>query len=558
MKKMLFLSLVSALMLASISSCRKADAVIRKEQSALSDIYLTTEGKGGERLFDPRYSANNDTVYFDVPWYYPVDSDNEVDLTKMIIRSTIPTDAKMAPTLGTVMDLTKPVTLTVTAGNGKQNTYVVVAKKVGDVSITSAAIAYEAEGATQNLEGVIQQNEILFYVLPGTDVTKSTFTYEINKHSKGSIASGTVIDLTNPVPFTVTGVDNVPKTYTLRATEPVKLAYGVGINRKLFTKTAAELSFGANMETSIAVSGDYLVLVRRTSPSKYSVYNRFTGAYVQEMMNPFGSTLSFQMVEDSTGNLLAASWAPKNANFTLYKFKSPLDASPVKVLEWTNNNPAGITADGGVGRRVNVYGDLNKDAIIMAPAGLSDVIYRWRIVGGQVVSNTPEVIKYKSIAGGSSSFLGYYAEAQPVSADANANYFINYQFEVALVNGSTHERITALNLGWPVVFTMPTAYARFNNANYLAIVKYLNTYDLNQVQTSLYDVTQQSKISMDPASDDYSSFNVYNSTLLTGTTNGNGTADICIGFSNNKERMQVYTLLTNGGISAQEFTNYAK
>jgi hypothetical protein len=351
-------------------------------------------------------------------------------------------------------------------------------------------------------------------------------------------------------------VDGVAKTYTLRALEPQKQQYGVGINRKLWTKTAADLSFTANMETSIAVSGDNLVLTRRTNPSKYSVFNRFTGAYVKDMYNPI-SGLSFQLVADSMGKMLAASWAPKNSRFILYKYNDVNDASPVKLVDWVNSNPTGITGDGGVGRRVNIYGDLEKDAVIMAPAGQSTIIYKWRVANGALVSNDPEVINYQSIAGGASTYLGYYAEAQPISATANTDYFLAYQFEVALVNGTSNSRSAALTFDPSVVFMMPAAYGKFNNANYLAIVKYLNTYDLNQVEMALFDVTSPSRISLPPSDAGYSSFNVFRSDLFTGTANANGTADICIGYSNNKERMQVYMLLTNGGIMAQEFTTYA-
>lgn len=541
---------------AIFSSCRKADQIVLKQQKALSDIYATIDGKGGERLFDATYSVNNDTIYFDIPYYYPVDSDKESDLTKIMLRATIPTEAKVTPALGTLMDLTKPVIITVTAGNGETVKYVIVAKKVGDLSLTSAKIKFTEAGVPVELDGVIQaNNDVLFYVLPGTDVSGATFSYVINKHSTGSVANESVINLSQNIPFTVIGVDGSTRVYTLKALEPVKQDYGVGINRKLWSKTAAELAFTGNMETSIAVSGDHIVLVRRTSPSKFSVFNRFTGAYVQEMFYPYGTQLSFQMVGDSSGNLIASSWAPKNAKFILYKYQNALDANPVKIIEWTNNNPTAITGDGGVGRRVNIYGDVNKNAIIMAPAGQSAVIYKWQIKDGILVNNTPVVITYKTLATGASN-LGYYAEAQSVSADDNANYFLNYQFEVALVNGTTHERITALSLGWPVVFTMPTVYATFNNATYLGIIRYLDTYDLNKVKMSLYDVTRPSDMSMLPSNAAYSSFNVFNSDYYSGTINGNGTADICIGYSSNKERMQVYTLLTNGGIWAHEFTNY--
>lgn len=557
MKNLFLIFTLSVISGAIFNSCRKADPVIRKQESNLSDIYLTMAGKGSERLFDGYYSPNKDTIYFDVPWFYPVNSNNEVDIKNLIIRSTIPTDAVMSPALGTVTDLSNPLKVTITAGDGTQTSYVIVAKKVGDLSVSGAKVTVDNNSATEVIDGVVQDNEILIYVLPGVDLSAVKFEYSINPHSTGSIASGTTINLSTDVPFTVKGIDGVSKTYTLKAKEPVKLAYGFGINRKLWAKTGAELGFTANNEVCLAVSGDHLILTRRTNPSVYAVFDRFTGAYLQNMYYPFPG-ISFQLVNDTTGHLLACSWAPKNAKFIVYKYTNATDASPLKLIEWTNNNPTGITLDGGVGRRVNVYGDLNKDAVIMAPAGQSNVLYKWVITSGVLKSNTPDVIVYQSVLGGSSTKMGYYAEAQPISADPNSNYFINYQYEVAMVNGTTHQRIAGLTYGWPVVFTMPTSYIEYNHAKYLAIVKYINTYDLNTIQTSLFDVTSPANISMNPSDANYPAFNVFNSDVFTGTTNGNGTADICYGYSNNGERMQVYTLLTNGGITAHEFTNYSK
>lgn len=553
-KSLLILSLAAA----SITvSCRKADTVQRSEANLLSDIYGTKDGSGGQRLFNPRYS--NDTIYFDIPYYFPEDSNLETDLTKIILRATIPSDALLTPGLGVFSDLSKPFRLTVTSGKGEQRNYVVVGKKVGNTNIDAIKLLYtDADGAAQEIEGVIQPGgDVLFYVLPGTTLKNSKITYTINTHSTASIANNGAANFAQPVPFTVTGVDGVPRTYTLKTAEPVKLDYGIGINRKLWKKTGSELGFSANNEVCLAVSGDNIVITRRTNPSKFSVYNRFTAAFVRDIPSPFGSQLSFQMVEDSVGHLLAASWAPKNAKFILYKYTDAMDAAPVKFLEWTNNNPAAIPGDGGVGRRMNIFGDLNGNALIMATAGVSNVIYKWRVVNGVLVSQTPETMVYKGLANTATSF-GFYAEAQPVSADANANYFINYQFDVALVNGTTHERTVAFSYDTRVygVFHMPTAYVHFNNATYLALVKYKD-YSLNKVNMALFDVSSTSKISTPFTDPNYGSFNVFTGEEFAGPDNANGTGDIAVGFSQNKERMQVYMLLTNGGIQAHEFTTYA-
>lgn len=557
MKKLSLAFTVTALSCIMLSSCKKADQVVRNTSNELADIFATLEGSGKDRLFEPRFSANKDTIYFDIPYFYPVNSDNEVSLSKVILRSTVPSDAMVTPALGSVQDVSKPFKLTITPGSGDARSYIVVSRKVGDLSIASAQIEYNPGAGVQQVEAVIKDSDVLFYILPGTDVSNVKFNINISKHSTSSIGNGTPINLSQNLPLVITGVDGSKKTYTLKATEPVKLDYGVGINRRLWTKTASELGFTTNNETSLAITGDYMVTVVRTNPSVYKVYNRFTGAYVKDLPLPF-SALSFQVVHDAGGNLLGTTYAAKNGKFQLYKW-SNINATPVKIIDWTNNNPAGITGDGGVGRRVNVYGDVNTNAVIMSPGGQSSVIYKWRIANGVLVNNTPEVITYKSVTGGAASFMGYNADAQPTSADANTNYFINYQFEIGLVNGVTHERMYGFNNSTTVfgIFHFATDYVEFNNAKYLAVQKFVKTYSYNNAVLGLFDVTENSKISLAPTDPRYSTFNIYNSEEFIGANaNANGTGDICIAFSADKERMQVYMLLTNGGIMAHEFTKY--
>ncbi len=98
-------------------------------------------------------------------------------------------------------------------------------------------------------------------------------------------------------------------------------------------------------------------------------------------------------------------------------------------------------------------------------------------------------------------------------------------------------------------------YIKFNNANYLAVVRSSGT--TARVHLSMFDVTNPSRITTPTGDPGYSSFQVYTSEAMTGTTNTNGTGDLAYGYSPDGERMQVYMLLTNGGIMAHEFTRYA-
>lgn len=554
MKKLIYQLAAVLIIVSAFHACVKPDMVERNERAEFADIWV--EIPGIKERFNAVFNAQKDTAYIDMFYFYPAESDFEVNLKNLILRASIPVDAKVSPALGVPSDLSNPVTLTVTSGTGSSKNIVVVVRKLGDLSVKKAEITYMDGGVQQKVEAIQNNNELVFYVLPGVDLSSSTLTVQVSRHSQTSIASGSVINLSNPVPLTVTGVDGRTKTYTLVAKEPQRLSYGFGINRKMWSKTAAELGFSSNMETSIAVSGDNLVVVSRTNPSKYKIFNRFTGAFIRDMTLPFAG-LSFQVAEDSAGRFIGCSWAPKNATFLVYKWDN-INATPVKLIEWVNNNPTGITLDGGVGRRVNIFGDLNDDAVIMATAGQSSIIYKWIIENGVLRSNTPVVMNYQNVAGGSTTKMGFYPEAQPISADPNTNYFLNYQFELALVNGTTHTKMNAFADDANIygIFHMPTALTKFNNANYMAIVKYVQSYDLNRVHMSLFDITDISKISTPYNSPSYPAFNVFNSEQLIGSVNPNGTADITITFSRDKERMQVYMLLTNGGILAHEFTKY--
>ena len=354
------------------SACRKADPIIRNTANQLADIFATIEGKGGDRLFEARYSVNKDTIYFDIPYFYPVTSDNEVDLSRIILRSTIPADATMSPALGSPKNLPQPVTLEVTSGAGEKSKYVVVAKKVGDLTLKKATIEFADGTGTQQLEGIITNNdEVIFYVIPGTDVSQAKLTIEINPHSTSSVGNNSVINMTQAVPLTVTGVEGSKRNYVLKAVEPTKLAYGVGISRLLWRKTAAEITGFAVSDNSrsMAVSGNYIVIATSTTPSVYKIYNRFTGAFVQDMTPPPGGIRSFAILNDSLGHILVTSWAPANSQFFVYRYQDPFDAAPVKLIEWVN------TASGGIGRRVNVYGDVNGNAVISASAGQANVFF---------------------------------------------------------------------------------------------------------------------------------------------------------------------------------------
>src|SRR5690606_5813500 len=288
----------------------------------------------------------NDTIYFDIPYYYPVDSDFETDLSKIIVRATISSDAEVSVKFGEVMDLREPLDFNVISGTGVATKYVIKAKRVGDTSISNPAISFENDGAIETVDGILIDDELRSFVLPGLDMSQSTFTFNINKHASSSVASGTVLDLNTAKDVTISAPGDIQTTYKLAVMEPVRLGVGFGRHRWLGGKEAAEFGISGTNERAIAVSGDYLVITRTgtAGTSRYSVYNRFTGEYVRELYMPYTAasgalSATRQLVADENGHLLAMNYATWGNAIRIYKYEDPFDDSPELFISTTNNHP---------------------------------------------------------------------------------------------------------------------------------------------------------------------------------------------------------------------------
>lgn len=552
MDKIKFYSLWACAIL--LGGCQKPNYLERNVKNQLMDFYATIDGKGQDRLF--LSTISNDTVYLHVDYYYPIDSDNEVDLSRLMLRASVPADAQVTPGLNGFTDLTAPKKITVTAGNGDAKDYVVIAEKKGNTDISGIKITFkDSEQKENEVEGILNGNTVTFYVVPGMDLSQSTLSYVINKHSSGSIASGGQVNLANgaEVPLTISGAGNIKRQLKLVVKEPVKLEKGVGISRRLFLKKAADLGFTANSETSCFVSGDYLVIVSRTSPSVFKVYNRFTGVYSHNLTNPFpAGRLIFQGVSDEKGRFMLGTYTPNGQSFVLYKYKDVFDTSPAKLLDLPYSKPAAVAAgDGNIGRKFNWVGDMDGNGQLLASVATSRYLLRWTVENGQIKSTAADVLEYKDGA----TSLGFLPEYLPLGVGANAELIASTNAELAYVSGSTWGRLAAFPAITGTAMNGGIAFQRFNNADILAQVKLFGSNEIGQLY--VYDISDRARIGTTLSSPTYNQLRVYESELFTGGTNGNATSDICMGTSENGQRLQVYMLTTFGYLVAQEFTIYA-
>ncbi len=192
MKKLTILSLLVTVLL-SFLGCKKENAGIALNLSAPVNISGFT-ADGATTAID----TANGTILISLPF--------GTDFTKVTPTITVPTGATVTPASGSVVDLSKPIIYRVINGNVYKD-YAVTAQEI------PAIISFKAQGNTGTIDEVTRTIKVI--VPPGSDMTKITVTITLAAGATITPATGSVIDFTNPVVFTVkTATASVPYTVT--------------------------------------------------------------------------------------------------------------------------------------------------------------------------------------------------------------------------------------------------------------------------------------------------------------------------------------------------------
>lgn len=559
-----------------LTSCLQEDNMAFSNKNTIGEIEVTRPGEGANSKFSGiKTKLSNDTIYLQIPYFYPENSDSEVDLSNLILRLPVSVGAKVIPTLGVTMDLRKPLPFSVIAQDGTKKEYVLVASKVGNLEVLKAEIQFLNSDLTWSTkEAEIKNDTVIFLVNTEiSDVSKAKLVLEINKHSEASIKNGSEIDLQKNIPLLITGVDKSKKTYTIETRMPKILPYGIGEKRLLWRKNYSELSNFPTDARSVIVSGNYLILVDGSKTgAPYLLYDRFTGNYVKNLPNPPAPGIrTMTMANDSAGHFIVTSWSGSAGNYKVYLYKNVED-TPQLLIDWKVDD--GI----GIGRRLNIYGDLTKDAEIIATGGGgSHHFRRWVIRNGNLENNNPEKVTYES----TTQFWDG-TEVQPVGVSTStkkSNYFISLfgidgategTRGIQWADGASNTLLTQFN-AYPSlngVAQISLEYIRFNNANYLANIKFSNyswqnLYENVDASLCLFDVTKKSYYNLTPSDALFSKFLVFTSNLTLSVNpnnnprDGRGNADICYCLSEDGNSLYIYTVLTDGGVMAYQFTKYS-
>jgi hypothetical protein len=134
------------------------------------------------------------------------------DLSTLAPTVTISADATVSPLSGAAGDFTNPVIYTVTAQDSSTQDYTVTVIEVA--ANTEKEIVFFSVGANA---GVIDNgNHTVDLLMPfGTDLSKLTPAVTISASATVSPLSGTTVDFTNPVTYTVTAQDSSTQDYTV-------------------------------------------------------------------------------------------------------------------------------------------------------------------------------------------------------------------------------------------------------------------------------------------------------------------------------------------------------
>ncbi len=539
-KKILWIS--TAWLTAGFYACERASESYPEARTTVSAVYATfSDGSG---FFNPETPTpyTGDTLKIVVPSHYPEESDHVSDITKMRLQVNPPASISGADG---IMDLSRPVAITLRSEDGSEKKLFVVAK----VRRSSEALirSFELPGVNQ-VGYLVESRRVIGLVSGGISLAGQKPRLTLSPHATISPDTSLAQDFSGPVVYTVTAEDGTKVQYTVKPVTPQKIAAGLRKEsaRLLWTRKLAELGINDtdHLTTSLAISGKHLLVNTRNAANKY--LDRFTGDFsgtqvmgeiqTREFMNFFATS-------DEAGQILISNLiTAAGQTLYVYKWKNAADAAPVKFIEWKSD----ITG-GQAGRKFSIRGDLSRDALIfMGASNANNTILRWQVKDGVLLSQTPVKITYPGTNKWTLS-----ADAISEGTNVTDNLFVSgYPGDFVYMRSSDGAVLGQVNLaasGYTANHSLDLA--GFNKAGYLAAVSIAN---LNG-NAFLYDVTDPTALSTAPGSAGYAGVMVYKSPLISSAANGNLTGDVLLKVSEDGYKMVMYVLVTNGSVAAYEF-----
>lgn len=464
MKNIVFLvSLIGCLL---TTACHQPEELLPPvSRNGLNSITVKFPDGSGE--FTAQVDPGSSEIVINIPYYFPENSNNQVTeemIRKMKAKANLDDNVVIEPAL-VFLDLSQPTNITVIDQRKERKHYSIR----GNIKKSDACLITDFRIPSLGLSGVINDTDQTISLITAEDLSQPVLV-EMSTSFHATVAPDPRVD---PLSFesgqelTVTAHNGIAKrTYTITKSIPEKVPFGIrtGSAKLLFAKQLnADLGIPSNGQTrGFSLSGDYLVL--NTSGANSTCIHALTGEKAGEIdLGALkGANANYYATSDKQGNILICNKTPQGGgSFKIWKMSST-SATPELLIDYPTS------AD--MGRRFSINGDINGEAILTAPlygaSPGSTKFARWTIRGGNLSSNTPEIV---TLSGFAKTWTNNCDIICSSPNDVEADYFVNsYSEYLSWVKGasnSQHKKIAYDNNNF-----VPNAidHAPFNGAQYIA------------------------------------------------------------------------------------------
>jgi hypothetical protein len=199
----------------TLSACKEDTTVPKSSAKAITKLTFSQ--------FTPAVQATIDEATKRITAIVPPTT----DVSKLIPSISVSLKAKVLPDSGKVQDFTNEVTYTVTAEDGTKQDYKVMVsrtkfnvKDITEFSFAdfSPAIVAKIDPATKTITAIVSAT---------ADLTKLKPTVKISDRATVNPASGTLVDFTKAVNFTVTAEDASTQVYVVMITKEAPVVTSV-------------------------------------------------------------------------------------------------------------------------------------------------------------------------------------------------------------------------------------------------------------------------------------------------------------------------------------------
>lgn len=466
-------------LLATVSSCEDPEYVAptTERQGITSATAFFTSGPFVDQEMARLELGEDmpDRLVIQVPWFYPVTSDNETEqyMTAVRIQVALEPNCFITPEL-TVLDLTKENEFVYTDAQGNKKNFVITGERVKSDACELLAFSL-LEPA---LNGVIDKASKKVSLISVDELPEALASYEVSAHATISPdPSTTALDYNEGVTLRVTAHNGTSYTdYVVKKEVPEKIDFG-------FNKESVELLF--NMEPvsnlgvpnysvyvgpTMAALGGKLVLCYGDGSTPIYI-NGLTG--VKEGEINLGGAVAGSVTNDEAENMLIVNHALGGETVNIYRTSSVTKA-PTLFYSFVNDGAGGLP----MGAKIKCIGNIDGDALItivnegVAGVTNSGMFTMIQVQGGQVVGH--QVVDISS--------TGLMWGPAPVNTAAIVPRTVNPADGIFESHYSSSGKLNYIDSGMNIVYSYTADYTgwglnnncldskKFNNVNYLAFL----------------------------------------------------------------------------------------